>query len=773
MNSSPVRYGVLFLLAVSMACDPTEAVSAPSEHPRLLFSKSDLSSLKAKTVDSSTGRMAESSAELFASMRRDADVRLKRGPRQYSQAPNNKTRFKNIAIEFEREAPIMAFVYLMTGERKYLEGAKDFLRAIASWKSWSWWDASDRTGTLDMGALTAGTALTYDLLYSDLSSDERNRIREALVKKGLVPLYQGVSKGDKWPFNVPADNSWFVAGAAPLGLGALAVLGEEREAETWLEAATAAMERVRSTSSIGSDGGYALGVTYGNRAFVHTVQFGDALARVTKKELDQEWIRAYPYFLLYSMLPNGQEHLNFNDHRGAARLDIPIMARAAARYRDDPVSGYAQWYLQKYGRLDRRRKKDVSVFVDYDSQIEPRSVDQLPRYRYFSKIGWVIYRTGWDPDDLFFAFKAQASKSAAIAHLHYDAGHFVLYKDGWLLTDPGYQLGAAFDEGEFGGNQALNVFTKGSYGHNTVIVDGFSQGAFASSISNVFGSDRLLSVTADLTAAYAEARSEKGKSSAGSKLLERFIREVLVLPSGYIVVLDRIDTSGGARRVEALFHDTRIDTTSKQVVQPKISVEGRSFRFTPGGSTTALVGDVLLPDDAVVESVRFQGNPRIGNYISVHPANKTQHLESVVLLYPAEAGRKPPKVTVSKSNVDFIGLEIEMTDGKDYVVFNKKGGPTEFGQLSTDAATGVVRQGRNGPELGWVQGGTSLVWEGRTLLRADAPVDMFSDGSKVVVEAGKPGAVSVFSRSTGGLVQLSVDKGRSELDLATVRKRTN
>lgn len=755
----------LVFLAGFLATDVASGAPRLPEHPRLLVGKEDISSLQAKAADTSKTAMGVSPRELFLSLKQDADVLLKRSSRLPSKDPRDKDRFKDVAIAFERGVINLSFLYVLTGEGKYLDAAREALLRLSGWNRWSWWDPADRTGTLDMGAITTGFAVSYDMLYPALNARDREWIRKALVTKGLVPLYEGAARANKWPFNTAEDNNWFIAGIGPLGLGALSVLGEESAAETWLDKATAEAKRFLSLTSESSGGGYAEGVTYGNYAVMNLVRFGDALARVRKIELDQEWLRAYPYFLLYTILPGGREHLNFNDETGAGFGDAEIMARATTRYRDDPVSGYAQWYLKSFGRGPGAGWTNPFVFLQFDPKIEPRTPEELPRYRYFQRIGWIIYRTGWNEDDVFFAFKAQSSDADAAEHLHYDGGHFVLYNDGWLLTDPGYQKGAPWGKSAGKGKRALNFFTRGSYGHNTVIVDGFSQSAFASKLSSVFANDQLLGIQADLADNYYAYSQQGGKMTRGPRLLDRFVREVLLLLPDYLIVVDRIRTSGGPRKVESLFHAGSWDFDSKRVIHPKIAIDGHDFRLARGDSSTELAARVILPADAAVEAVLYEGIEEIGKYVAVSLGRKVQEVEFVVLLFPAGARLKEPKIT-ELTTAGLVGIEIETGDAKDTVVFQEGSGAVEFGALKTDGATTVVRRGINGSvELASMQGGTFVAWRDRTLFRSDRRASVISNGKTALVETEESAEAGIFSRSTGGLLQHSLKKGRNEIEI--------
>src|SRR5437660_4038824 len=78
-----------------------------------------------------------------------------------------------------------AFAYKIEGDRRYLEAAKKYMDAAVSYDLWGY--ANDKPNVdLAAGHLLYGLGWGYDLLYHDLSEQERAREREKLIKQARI-----------------------------------------------------------------------------------------------------------------------------------------------------------------------------------------------------------------------------------------------------------------------------------------------------------------------------------------------------------------------------------------------------------------------------------------------------------------------------------------------------------------------------------------------------------------------------------------------------------
>src|SRR6201999_1808730 len=73
-----------------------------------------------------------------------------------------------------------AFVYKITGEKKYLDAARKYMDAAVSYNVWGY-SSNKPDVDLAAGHLLYGMGWASDLLYHDLSDEEQAKKREKLI----------------------------------------------------------------------------------------------------------------------------------------------------------------------------------------------------------------------------------------------------------------------------------------------------------------------------------------------------------------------------------------------------------------------------------------------------------------------------------------------------------------------------------------------------------------------------------------------------------------
>ena len=78
-----------------------------------------------------------------------------------------------------------AFIFKIEGDKKYLDAARKYMDAAVSYDIWGY--ANNKPNVdLAAGHLLYGLAWGYDLLYHDLTEQERTRYRDKLVKQARL-----------------------------------------------------------------------------------------------------------------------------------------------------------------------------------------------------------------------------------------------------------------------------------------------------------------------------------------------------------------------------------------------------------------------------------------------------------------------------------------------------------------------------------------------------------------------------------------------------------
>jgi Domain of unknown function (DUF4962) len=149
-----------------------------------------------------------------------------------------------------------AFMYKMTGEKKYLDAAKKYMDAAVSYDVWGY--ASNKPNVdLAAGHLLYGMGWAYDLLYHDLSDAERAKYRDKLTRQAsLMYDYFKPKSGKTYAYS---QNHTYIP-ISGLAITAYALMGETPEANDWAALSRAIFDRVLATYS--EDGYYYEGMEY-------------------------------------------------------------------------------------------------------------------------------------------------------------------------------------------------------------------------------------------------------------------------------------------------------------------------------------------------------------------------------------------------------------------------------------------------------------------------------------------------------------------------------
>ncbi len=488
-----------------------------------------------------------------------------------------------------------ALAYKVEGDKKYLDAARRYMEAAVSYDVWGY-SYNKPNVDLAAGHLLYGLGWGYDLLYHDLTPEERTRYRDKLVRQArLLADYFKPKPGKTYAYS---QNHTFIP-IAGLGVAAYALYDEVGEAPEWAALARAVFDRVLDTYS--EDGYYYEGFEYWIFSTPWLVHYMDAHAHATGEDLyDRPGFRQMHKYVAHSTLPSGQYVFDFGDifegpltragrgeeyprtHPGGRfHTNYNILYRLASRFRDGEAQGVAEW-LKSEGQVNA---ENYWSLLWYDPAVRAVPVARQRAWHYFADHEVVYWRSGWGPDATAFAFKcgppeghhaAQLLKQfpdwrLSSGHAHPDAASFIIYAGGEYLTG---------DSGYAGVPLAAH--------HNTVLVGGSGQAkegrghdAFDGVPYNLLNQIRLTTVEvkgdsvllrADATAAY--------DPSLG---LTKFVREFRYSPREGFTVADEL-TSREPQLFTSLLH-----------ADGPVRGEGPR-RFVFDAARASLVVEVLAPE---------------------------------------------------------------------------------------------------------------------------------------------------------------------------------
>jgi hypothetical protein len=375
-----------------------------------------------------------------------------------------------------------AFIYKIERNKKYLAGAKKFMDAAVSYDIWGY--ANNKPNVdLAAGHLLYGLGWGYDLLYNDLTENDRARYRDKLIKQARM-LYEFFKpkSGKTYAYS---QNHTFIP-IAGLGVAAYALADETPEAKDWASLSRAIFDRVLDTYS--PDGYYYEGFEYWIFSTPWLIHYMDAHAHATGEDLyDRPGFREMYKYVAHSMLPNGNYVFDFGDifegpltragkgdeyprtHPGGHfNTNYNLLYRIAQRFKNGEAQGVASW-LKDFKQVNA---EDYWSLIWYDSSLKPVPISKQSTSHHFKDHDVVFWRSDWSMNATAFAFKCGPSEGhhttaqvnefpdwrLSSGHAHPDANSFIIFARGQYLTgDTGY-AGVPMTEH-----------------HNTILVGGLGQ----------------------------------------------------------------------------------------------------------------------------------------------------------------------------------------------------------------------------------------------------------------------------------------------------------
>ncbi len=163
----------------------------------------------------------------------------------------------------------LSYCYVITKEVKYLQKAEEEMLSASAFKDWN------PSHFLDVAEMTTALAIGYDWLYSDLSEESKQIIKQAIIEKGLLP---SLAKNHWW---LKANNNWNQICNTGMLLGSLAIYEDDPAlADTIIERASLTIKL--PLEQYEPDGAYPEGPGYWGYGTTFNVILFDAIAKVPK-----------------------------------------------------------------------------------------------------------------------------------------------------------------------------------------------------------------------------------------------------------------------------------------------------------------------------------------------------------------------------------------------------------------------------------------------------------------------------------------------------------
>lgn len=455
-------------------------------------------------------------------------------------------------------AEAAAVIWIVTGEQRYLDKAKEWLLRSTEWSlDGSNWAQGPGPGGTDIFyndeahfRLWRKLPLVYDQIRDQFTDEERAILLAHFRERGRQSVeFIKRARTERLVYNSlavrPASHP--VRFMPMTGLTALALWDDLPETREWWEFAHR-FYREQFPPWGGDQGGWAEGAAYWRGNMEHAaiqdalLAIGDPLAYGTR------FWRNTPYFPVYTVQP--YPATTFGDLSNAGRFNLePAMAEFLihlARVLDDGyLVSYASLLTDRrpppaeagLGQLNRMYPTSVEFlfrnFIASDRPVPaPRPLSDLPPYRFFEDIGWVAMHSALgDPQrDIHVTFKS--SPYGSFSHSHADQNAFV-------LSAFGENLALASGYREWHNSPHHNGWTRLTKSKNAILIDGEGQKpqdmAASGRITRFETGPRHMIATGDATAAYALMQP------AGQ--VRAVLRDLLFVDQRYLVIRDYVETA--------------------------------------------------------------------------------------------------------------------------------------------------------------------------------------------------------------------------------------
>lgn len=486
------------LNALGSAATVSQAV-ASSAHPRLYLNKARLAHLSERFY--ADGTWADK-------LRSDGDkmIEEKLVPELVAEeGGGQQAHYGKPARQISFMAITLGLFYQLTKDERYAKKLHEAMVFYCAYKRWGGPGLVDRNppwhSELDTSQFCFGYAVAYDALYSFLTTEQRQQIRESVIRLGILPtLNDWILPGRRFHSLDSMGHNWWGVCVSGAGVAALAFLGEEERAQSWIEAIDDGLvewfsyegnvlhNRIETFES--PDGPSYEGVNYTGYGVTTYLRYLLAWRTMfpARTHPAQRFVSGIPEFFLHTLYPTptGSLPVNFDDtHENSTAADCILLLRAC---------GVKDEYGRRYLLHAQREGQDpLPLYVPEDAAAATSVA--LPLSKVYPKMGWAMMRTSWDPTATLLAVKSGATWN----HAHADAGTFLLMHKGHPLIIDSGTCNYAWPE--------YSSYYRQSEAHNVVLFDGVGQpkdqidigNKFRGSITSWFDGHGLRYIGADAT----------------------------------------------------------------------------------------------------------------------------------------------------------------------------------------------------------------------------------------------------------------------------------
>ena len=423
-------------------------------HPCLLFTADRINSAKAQVKNDTM------MARCWRDIKRTADA-------------NTKT--NDVA-----KLDYLSLAYLMSGEKKYSDAAKNILLNAVKAQAWSTTEMLARkpawNADLNVAHRCFATAVAYDAIYKTLSDEERDTIARGLYRLGAKPaMHDWIMEPTRIHSLNSMGHNWWSSCVCMGGLLAMSLQNEIPEAA---EAAETVNELLpewfdfegdvlqHKAKTFDEDGGMYESLNYANfgigEALLYRVAWTNAHPGKQLPPIPQ-LLKLPDYFVEVCYPRTGQLYdINFGDSHNTITAESSMMLLYALGIRNDNMLWYFNQVKEGQHRDGYFRNRPMGFLYTPDTSHAP-AMPTAATAHLWKDFGWATMRNAWNKDATMLAVKSGYTWN----HSHADANSFILFHKGVeIIKDAG---NCSYPKPEY------RKYFFQSDAHNVVLMDGEGQ----------------------------------------------------------------------------------------------------------------------------------------------------------------------------------------------------------------------------------------------------------------------------------------------------------
>jgi len=505
---------------------------------------------------------------------------------------------------------VWCLAYTMTGKHIYADRAIEFAMQVADWQWWGDYDWMILSGVktdASMGWMTVGMATVYDVLYHELTEEQREKIERSIIEKSLAPL-----SADVKPLDTQNVNMMKMGG---LLAGCAAIISEDNieEIKPYLDVALLCAHNALDNYAFSGNTEGHYYTDYGLESFI--VGIGQICKATNVPGLIDHpfFAEILPYWTVMWGAPGNGTHPNYSDSSIGAYMRLP-MAVLSNLTKNPIIDGFL---INSKGTGDSfydllylNPEPNPEYLTDYAGVVDG--------------FGYGVLRTGFASEDMMLTLKSNDSQ---MSHNHLDQNGILFNFGGnWLIQDPGVGSYYYTDRRFWTTN-----------GHSVVLVDGSAQMMRGKGSTQMVFNNKLYSYI------IGTAPDTYGSDYDG-KVLEKFDRHAIQInheDKGYYLIIDDLLSTKNREYAWQMYNGNRQQFSIDGETVETGSALGNTVSMPIGSSmlnVNFISKDQLLMED--VEHTNGDGSAKFGKTFTATATAATKAHQFMTLISVAENKNK-------------------------------------------------------------------------------------------------------------------------------------